>query len=858
MGEKLFSFGKQTLDLQALQLSRREFLRYSLLFGSASTFLAAFPPNRVRAVEQTSSPESNTIFQELDLVASVWRTFDLDTFLQQATEAARFFGKELTEYQLPFQTIDFFGGIQELVEAYEASPAAAISVFKTRSPAQQLAFSQVIVPMFAVLALHQAVPIDRREAVVAAAYAGQRPTDITLDEGLLESDEALLAVSLGQLQNVIPGMSAVATAVRIRSQDENRWSFNMPSGELLVDTTKPVFWKLMSGALEHELYGHATATEAFDNWSSLESVMSEPERFVYYDPRLLLQACALKITAITELIADADAVVECSMPEKIFKTRWYMTHAERANYLVTGSFDLPDLNSENFNEICGYGPLGILAGEVGESVAFEVAQCIRENLNNYVKILQLLLPLSREHPDSNQLSNLVQQVIEEVVHYHLDVHLDYCNTNCNFPVAGGVTQTISEQPLLVSGLLFSDVRMQAAAHLFAARALVTQPLGTPLVSQEEILQHYVDHRAIVAQFCEEHLLNQFTVTQDLQITQFGDFAGWSNYVLLSLAQLNKDYHAAPARLIHEGGQDLSAQWEAVQSLLPRIAENVVTLNESQVDVEEYRMALARVVSYILRGTADKTPNVFFSYAAQLEVEDPTIRTHIAELAPFYELYDFVEQQGLRMKLQTPLIHNLSEYVLQKTVPLVFAYQPETQEFDTEAFVVTDRYLSAISETPQVQEVFELVAASEGVASLIAEIGEDEFLEIAVAVTTAEEMSALFTRPLFNDAGQIYSLHYDTAKFEKAVSLVSSSLEKIMKALPSTINPTVQRVRAYIEEIQMSLEEVSLTQVSESFFSYLIYRTRCLMAGVLDPQTIEEHVMASSQAGTEFTFQRLGM
>ena len=134
MSEKLFSFGKQTLDLQAIQLSRREFLTYSLLFGGGSAFLTAFPPNNVRAAEHSPSPENGTIFQELDLVVTAWRAFDLDTFLQQAKEVATFFGEDLAQYQLPFQTIDFFVGIQELVAAYEASPAAAITVFKTRSP----------------------------------------------------------------------------------------------------------------------------------------------------------------------------------------------------------------------------------------------------------------------------------------------------------------------------------------------------------------------------------------------------------------------------------------------------------------------------------------------------------------------------------------------------------------------------------------------------------------------------------------------------------------------------------------------------------------------------------------------------
>jgi hypothetical protein len=52
-------------------------------------------------------------------------------------------------------------------------------------------------------------------------------------------------------------------------------------------------------------------------------------------------------------------------------------------------------------------------------------------------------------------------------------------------------------------------------------------------------------------------------------------------IQLSRREFLKYSLLAPIRMIHERDQDLSAQWEAVRSHLPQIAENIFALNESQ-------------------------------------------------------------------------------------------------------------------------------------------------------------------------------------------------------------------------------------------------------------------------------------
>lgn len=887
------------------------------LLGRPSSTL----PSEKTTAELQLSPERTQLLEELRVVSEAWNEYGLDELLDRTISAGEYFSLDRQkylnrdfgkDYQSLFQTIDFFVDIQKLVKAFAQDPQHALKILESADHIDLITFKNITVPMFTTLSKFQDIPQEQREARIAAEYQEQRikrtklgiPELISLMQkdgkiyteletlinnyqkknpglipkkiggliyneldtekgpGLSKSDLLLIEQALRKFTEDYGGFSSMAVILEPGLNGEFGASFNLVEGKLRINYMDVVN-QLYDVALEHEILGHGSPVDGFDNWDVQKNKISSWDRFAHWDPRLLLESSQQKIAALIALLNKKDYVIECTMPNSSFNKSAFISAEEKValntSNLYKSDVDknriLETLSDETFSILSTNEDVAGLVDELGIEITRHITDIVRKNVNNYVTLVDQLLAINKNNKPSKKLQIIIAQLIEDILHFHIDIHIDYCNQYCNLRDTDMLGETGGKYPLFMDVLSQVDPRQVAAFNFFKSRVLLSKTVGAPLISDQGIFLSFAESRLAMTNACEQLLLSQFELTKAWKIREYSTV----NNLLIKVAKLAFDYDYSPYAGRVDDPQMVDELWRKLSVHIPNLVKNILFIHKNQSDEMQYQNAVSRLIDWLIYNVGVNATGAFFEYCKTAANDFPEIKKYMTELNEMYSFYLDIKNNSDKTAYQNEVIANVGKYLTMRTAPLIFAYDMETGKLEPEIFLTARAYFDKVTDTSHVQDILAVMKASKTSVKVIKAFSNTQLWNLTISLKKAEALLENVKNFAVPDKEHNNAFSFNEIAAEKAAEYINETLESVINLLGEIEEPDVTQMIGYFIEIQgyliNSTLDVSIKEESIPLFQYLIYRTRLALDGALDSLTILDRISAAT--GDNVPFPKLG-
>jgi len=639
--------------------------------------------------------------------------------------------------------------------------------------------------------------------------------------------QGAVVASLNNMNATHPGAVSMAAFVE-GYEGKGLASFSHIDATLKLNTSQGLILQLLRGTLTHEVLGHGSPSDFLQKWGYYKNTAALLDRVAHFHPKSLLSSCELQINILRQLFEKSEFVLEISTTDNRFNTHNFISAEEQA---IVRSINLNDqeqikqtrqelmqnLDEQSLSDIKNNPEVVTLLSGLPEDVVENIIKIIRQNSTNLVSLAQQLIEISKQYPEATGLSQMIGQIVFDIQHTLIDVQMHYCNEFCGIK-QDPLGQSIQKFPDVVNFLTSIDPRQQAALEFFKARNQCTQPYGTELMTDQEVLLTFANSAKVMTDYYER-ILNQFPATKDRKITLFTDFDTLTNVTLIDLATCYDDVQYSPHLGAQEDIEYMDDQWKKVKELLPTVMQRVVEVDSTGRDDADYCLGVERIMAFLMRSEVSVNAGSFYDFCRTLPIQDPEITAQLDLATKLNELSITFFNNRSRANINQGFLSILNQNMSVIIAPLLFSYEPATQTFNKDIFTQTQPYFNSLleKEPGSMQRLYEVADASAGVDEVLAEIKDEEFVILSQQL-------------------KLFGFAMAESQTDQALVLLKQVVASSQSIVSQTEGESSYRLQSYLGEISYYLNIVS-SEETRSFINYLEYRTRFALSGILDSKSI---------------------